>query len=60
MAQRPSANRAVFRVKEKLPRTLSDSAKCLRLLRNESIVSMAIDSSLRTKEMLVLLLSEIY
>ena len=28
MAQRPSANRAVFRVKKKLPRTLSDSAKC--------------------------------
>ena len=59
MAQRPSANRAVFRVKEKLPRTLSDSAKCWRLLGNESMVTLTIDSSLRTKGMLVLL-SEIY
>ena len=28
MAQRPAANMAVLRVKAKLTRTLSDSAKC--------------------------------
>ena len=46
MAQRPSANMAVLRVRAKLTRTLSDSAKCWRLLENEGVVRLKTDSCL--------------
>ena len=40
MARRPSANMAVLKVKAELTRTLSDSAKCWRVLRNEGVVRL--------------------
>ena len=58
MAERLSVNMAVFWVKAKLIRTLSDSAKCWRLLGKEVAVRLKTDSSFWTNKMLVL--SEIY
>ena len=40
MAQRPSAYMAVLRVRVKLTRTLSDSAKCRQFLGNEDVVRL--------------------
>ena len=46
MAQRPAANMAVLRVKAKLTITLSDSAKCWRLLGNEGVFRLTQDVSI--------------